>query len=671
MKRTIPLLISALGGFALIFAFFVPGEIAKSLPAMEEWGEYVSVWFDILASIAFILGGGNLLKVHLKKISDQVPGWGYSAVILIAFVATLVIGLWKFGTSPAANAEHYGESFAKLPLDEMPEFTIDIDPKFLDADGNIALRADEERLPVSVHGQLSSKRTSETEGTITFRGWMQPGQKSDLLGYRETLEWQCMVERLSETAVPSLPTGSASVEVGIDGSEFLGAEFQNDEVTVDTLVAEKADAVGAIKGRVRYYADHETLSFTGYMSDEDETGLRLALGASPTVSEAIDQLKGLSRQQTVVTGVRLPEGFEVPKDFQKQLKVVTKGDQTTLTLLGPMPPALQEVIKSEWMPIKRVRPFGADELAIFRSEIESRGITFNSDQREAFDKQVATIWGPEVLIAAINAAGSAPERTFTACELLEQQKSGVAELKEKETIGENVTLNELQQETIRKFTADGPIKSEEIELLSQELNEIAPLANGQIGEVAGFIDEQPSMAQFKRDLAFNLLKAGKESGHQLTQDQIDFLLADYREREAFERKIDELFVASHVEKFPWSGEYAGQGSPFWWIYEYVFQPLTATMFALLAFYVASAAFRAFRAKNVEAILLLSTAFVILLGRTYLGSPLGADVVTVYIMKVFNTAGSRAIMIGIALGIASTSLKVLLGVDRSYLGSGDD
>jgi len=140
------------------------------------------------------------------------------------------------------------------------------------------------------------------------------------------------------------------------------------------------------------------------------------------------------------------------------------------------------------------------------------------------------------------------------------------------------------------------------------------------------------------------------------------------------------------EQFPdfaWSGSYREVGGPFWWLYEYAFKPLTATMFAMLAFYVASAAFRAFRAKNLEAILLLGTAFIILLGRTYAGvwvtgfldphgplSGLRLENITVTIMKVFNTAGNRAIMIGIALGIASTSLKVLLGVDRSYLGGGE-
>jgi len=132
----------------------------------------------------------------------------------------------------------------------------------------------------------------------------------------------------------------------------------------------------------------------------------------------------------------------------------------------------------------------------------------------------------------------------------------------------------------------------------------------------------------------------------------------------------------------WSGPYLEPGGAFWWLYEYAFKPLTATMFAMLAFYIASAAFRAFRAKNIEAILLLGTAFVILLGRTFAGvfltswipdslAGLRIENLTVEIMRVINTAGSRAIMIGVALGVASTSLKVLLGVDRSYLGSGED
>ena len=44
--------------------------------------------------------------------------------------------------------------------------------------------------------------------------------------------------------------------------------------------------------------------------------------------------------------------------------------------------------------------------------------------------------------------------------------------------------------------------------------------------------------------------------------------------------------------------------------------------------------------------------------------------TSIILDIPQKAGNRAITIGIALGIVSTSLKVLLGVDRSYLGSED-
>jgi hypothetical protein len=137
--------------------------------------------------------------------------------------------------------------------------------------------------------------------------------------------------------------------------------------------------------------------------------------------------------------------------------------------------------------------------------------------------------------------------------------------------------------------------------------------------------------------------------------------------------------------YAWSGAYREIGSGFWFLFQYAFQPLTATMFAMLAFYITSAAFRAFRAKNIEAVLLLGTAFIILLGRTFAGvvltswidpdnwegfryfTGLRIENLTVFIMSVFVTAGNRGIMIGIALGIVATSLRVLLGRDRSYLG----
>ena len=141
-------------------------------------------------------------------------------------------------------------------------------------------------------------------------------------------------------------------------------------------------------------------------------------------------------------------------------------------------------------------------------------------------------------------------------------------------------------------------------------------------------------------------------------------------------------LSGPLTHYSWiTGDYNANGSAFWFAYQYAFQPLQQTIFAMLAFYVASAAFRAFRARNIESVLLLGTAFLILLGRTFVGTWMTSWLpsegpasffqvpnLVVWVMQVFNTAGQRAIMIGIALGVASTSLKVLLGIDRSYLGS---
>jgi uncharacterized membrane protein YozB (DUF420 family) len=118
-----------------------------------------------------------------------------------------------------------------------------------------------------------------------------------------------------------------------------------------------------------------------------------------------------------------------------------------------------------------------------------------------------------------------------------------------------------------------------------------------------------------------------------------------------------------------------QGTAFDWMYVNVYTPLSATMFALLAFFVASASYRAFRARNTEATLLLLAAFFVMLGRVPIGDMLTGWLPRDYqmsqwanwIMNVLNTAGQRAIMIGIALGLVSNALRIILGLERSYLG----
>ena len=101
------------------------------------------------------------------------------------------------------------------------------------------------------------------------------------------------------------------------------------------------------------------------------------------------------------------------------------------------------------------------------------------------------------------------------------------------------------------------------------------------------------------------------------------------------------------------------------LYFFVLAPVTATMFALLAFFIASAAYRAFRARTVLATLLLLSAVIVMLGRVPIGY-LSAD----WLLTSFlDTAAKRAIYIGVGLGVAATSLKIILGVERTWLGGG--
>ncbi|MEE9574265.1 MAG: hypothetical protein V3W20_14515 [Candidatus Neomarinimicrobiota bacterium] len=208
------------------------------------------------------------------------------------------------------------------------------------------------------------------------------------------------------------------------------------------------------------------------------------------------------------------------------------------------------------------------------------------------------------------------------------------------------------------------------------------------------------------------------------QTEIDNKFWREKNATALAERLNENGADATVMPKQWGAHLNSEGSLFYWMFMNFFKPLQATMFALLAFLVASASYRAFRIRNFEATLLLVSGIIIMLGRVPIGSKisswfvlyllvlligvmvnswqknrlltfgtvgLGVLVVTIagfmmgwpidrpafaflpelqeWVYMVPNIAGARAIMIGIGLGIFATSIRYILGIEKSYIGEG--
>ena len=125
-------------------------------------------------------------------------------------------------------------------------------------------------------------------------------------------------------------------------------------------------------------------------------------------------------------------------------------------------------------------------------------------------------------------------------------------------------------------------------------------------------------------------------------------------------------VSMPVLAFVWG---INAGTPFMWMFENVQAPLQSTVFALLAFFVASASFRGFRARSLPAAVLLISALLMLLSRSNIGGYFsdGLPEIADWVRNYPSMAARRAILIGIGLGSLTTSLRVIIGIERTWLG----
>ena len=132
-----------------------------------------------------------------------------------------------------------------------------------------------------------------------------------------------------------------------------------------------------------------------------------------------------------------------------------------------------------------------------------------------------------------------------------------------------------------------------------------------------------------------------------------------------------VFVVYNDGSGPFAAQ-AGAGG-YKWLFDYVHVPCASTMFSILAFFIASAAYRTFRARTPEAAILLVAAVVVMLGRVPIGAFISDAIpeAAQWLMAVPNMAAKRGILLGVSLGAIATSLRIIFGIERSYLGGGEE
>jgi uncharacterized phage infection (PIP) family protein YhgE len=108
---------------------------------------------------------------------------------------------------------------------------------------------------------------------------------------------------------------------------------------------------------------------------------------------------------------------------------------------------------------------------------------------------------------------------------------------------------------------------------------------------------------------------------------------------------------------------------FSFLFDGLYLPLGTAVFSIMVFFIASATRRAFNARNIDAVLLLVAGIIVMIGNAPIGKILSPYFprMAAWLMKYPNVAGTRAVMIGAALGVVATGFRVIVGIDRSYFG----
>lgn len=108
---------------------------------------------------------------------------------------------------------------------------------------------------------------------------------------------------------------------------------------------------------------------------------------------------------------------------------------------------------------------------------------------------------------------------------------------------------------------------------------------------------------------------------------------------------------------------------FLWIYNNMTAPIGVALYSLTAFYITSAAYRVFRARNWSAAVLLVCGFILLMMLIPIGATIFPPVVPIgeWLRSYPSSAGFRGMIIGTSLGIMGLGVRVFTGRQKEHMG----
>jgi len=106
-----------------------------------------------------------------------------------------------------------------------------------------------------------------------------------------------------------------------------------------------------------------------------------------------------------------------------------------------------------------------------------------------------------------------------------------------------------------------------------------------------------------------------------------------------------------------------------WTFKNVYVALSTTLYAITGFYIFSAAYRAFRARNIEAAILIISGVLILLRNAPIGEAIwkGFPVLGEWVLMKGQVGGMRTLTFVAAVGLVAFGIRTLLGMERGYYG----